>query len=155
MGAAYVMINGMTIDNTPLNDLRDMGRIVTFFESTNINEMAPHDELAFAGTEYVLAKSGNSYIVYVSNLSGNIGVRTLTAGQYDLKWFDPIDGSTVNQTNVSIGGGNQSRSKPGSIGSEVALYLARSGNSPPPPPRPGGGNSNILAPIMLLLGDDE
>ena len=155
MGGAYVMINGMTIDNTPLNDLRDMGRIVTFFESTNINEMAPHDELAFAGTGYVLAKPGNSYIAYASNLSGAVGVKNLIAGQYDFKWFDPIDSSTVNQTNISVGSGNQSWSKPGSIGNEVALYLTRSGNSPPPPPGPGGGNGNILAPIMLLLEDDD
>ncbi len=151
MGGAYVMVLRMTIDTTPLSDLRALGRVVTFFEDTNINEMSPHDELSFAGTEYVLAKPGNSYIAYASNLSGNMGIKNLTAGQYDFNWFDPVDGSTVNQKNVTVGGGSRSWSKPGSIGNEVALYLQRT--SDPPLPSPGDGS--ILPPIYLLLDDEE
>jgi hypothetical protein len=153
MGGAYVMVLRMTIDTTPLSDLRALGRVVTFFESTDINRMAPDDDLAFAGTEYVLAKPGDSYIAYASNLSGKMGIKNLTAGQYDFKWFDPVDGSTVNQKNVSVAGGSQSWSEPAAIGSEVALYLKRTSNLPPPDP--GTANGGVLPSIFLLLDEDK
>ena len=40
------MNNGMDIVNTSISDLKDMGRIVNFMESTNFDEMLPHDELS-------------------------------------------------------------------------------------------------------------
>ena len=55
------------------------GRLVSFFESTNFNEMAPHDELKNGGTQYVLAAPGDSYIAYASALSGFVGDRYVFA----------------------------------------------------------------------------
>lgn len=126
MGGAYVMIFSMSIDNTPLNQLKDCGRLVRFFESTNFNEMSPHDELKYAQTEYVLARPGHSYIAYASNLKGRIGLRNMTAGAYTLRWFDCATGKSVTQQK-RVGAGNQTWPTPPGIGSELALYLRRTG----------------------------
>jgi len=99
--------------------------MVSFFESTNFNNMAPHDELKYGGTEYVLASPGDSYIAYASNLSGDIGLRNMTAGKYDFKWYDVTNGNTISQRNVSVPVGDQIWRKP-SIGNELAVYIRRS-----------------------------
>lgn len=123
MGGAYVMGFGMDIASTPTGDLEDLGRLVRFMESTNFNEMAPHDELAFGGTQYVLARPGHSYIAYAANLSSNIGLQNLAAGTYDFKWFNPATGATVVQTGIAVSSGNQSWTKPATMGNELALHI--------------------------------
>lgn len=126
MGGAYVMINGMDIKNTALDDLEDCGRMIRFFQSTDFNEMVPHDELKYGGTEYVLASPGDSYIAYASSLSGGIGLRNMTKGNYDFKWYDVTNGNTITQTNVSVADGDQIWHKPSGVGSELAVYIKRS-----------------------------
>jgi len=123
MGGAYVMINGMTIDTTPQSDLEDHGRMVEFFESTNFNQMAPHDELAFAGTQYVMALAGDSYIAYASGLVGNIGIKSLSAGVYDFKWFDTTTGASVIEECVLVEAGDSSWPTPQGIGDELAVHI--------------------------------
>ena len=125
LGGAYVMILGMDIANTPIDDLRDCGRLVRFMESTNFNRMAPHNELRHGTTEYVVALPGDSYIAYASNLSGKIGLRGMIAGLYDFLWYDPTNGTTVPQTKVSVAAGNQAWDKPDRIGREVAVHIKR------------------------------
>jgi myo-inositol-hexaphosphate 3-phosphohydrolase len=127
MGGAYVMIFGMDIEKTPISDLEDCGRLVSFMTSTNFNQMSPHDELKYAGTEYVLALPGESYIAYSSSLpeSGMIGLKNMVAGRYGFKWFDPANGTTVTQKTVTVAPGNQSWVKPSTIGTEVAVYIKR------------------------------
>ncbi len=49
-------------------------RVQRFFEATDFTTMAPHDELRHAGTTYVLADPGRSYIAYSSNLAGVLGL---------------------------------------------------------------------------------
>jgi len=127
MGGAYVMILGMDIENTPQSDLEDCGRLVRFMESTNFNEMAPHDELAYKGTEYVLALPGESYIAYASDLSDEIGLRDMKQGTYDFKWYGIENGSTVIQKGVAVHEGDQKWSKPAGIGNELAVYITRAG----------------------------
>jgi len=123
MGGAYVMILEMDIAGTPRSDLEDCGRLVRFFESTNFNEMSPHDELAFAGTKYVLARPGQSYIAYSANLTGKIGLKDMSAGRYDFRWFDCANGREVVQSGVKVGGGNQSWARPAGIGRELAVHI--------------------------------
>ncbi len=113
------------IKETPVTELEDQGRLVRFFESTNFNEMAPHDELKYGGTEYVLAKPGESYIAYASALSGNIGLKNMTAGTYDFTWYDVTNGATVTQTSFRIDVGDQTWSKLAVIGNELAVYIRR------------------------------
>ncbi|MEM7401022.1 MAG: DUF4038 domain-containing protein [Pseudomonadota bacterium] len=133
LGGAYVMSFEMDIESTPTSDLEDMGRLVSFMESTNFNEMAPHDELSHAGTDYVLASPGKSYIAYSSSAGGALGLKNLPAGDYRLEWFNPINGDTVNE-NVSTQGGNQSWNIPSQFGNEVALYVNQVGNIDTTPP---------------------
>jgi len=123
---AYVMILRMNIADTDVSDLTDCGRLVEFFESTHFHEMSPHDELKFAGTEYVLADPGVSTIVYASALAGRIGVRQMTAGTYDFTWFDCKTGKTVTQRRVKVAAGEQSWERPAGLGIEIAVHIRRS-----------------------------
>lgn len=122
MGGAYVMVYQMDIINTAISDLHDLGRLRTFFESTNFYEMAPHSELALGATGYVLAKPGDSYIAYTTN-AGSMGLKGMSAGTYNFTWLDTATGMTVNQNGVSVGSGDQIWNKPGGLGSEVAVYI--------------------------------
>ncbi len=127
MAGAYVMILGMDIASTAKSDLEDCGRLVSFFESIDFQQFSPHDELGFAGTEYVLARPGGSYIAYASQLQGGIGLKNTAAGAYKLRWFDCATGSEVTMENVNVAGGDQSWDKPGNLGSELAVYIERIG----------------------------
>jgi hypothetical protein len=128
MGGAYVMVLGMDIAGSARNDIEDCGRLVRFFESTNFNLMSPHDDLKYAGTQYVLALPGDSYIAYASALEGQIGLKNMTAGSYEFRWFDCATGKQVTQEKVSVSAGNQSWPKPDGIGSELAVYIRRVGD---------------------------
>jgi len=125
MGGASVMIYQMDIASTPTADLEDCGRLVRFFEATNYYEMAPHDELALDGTEYVLARPGHSYIAYTSRADVPIGLRDMSAGAYLLRWSDCETGKRVRQPTVRVAGGNVRWSRPEGIGEEAALYIRR------------------------------
>ena len=125
MGGAYVKVLGWDIINTQYSDLEDCGRLVRFMESTNFNEMAPHDELKYDGTEYVLASPGDSYIAYASSLSGNVGLKNMTEGFYNFKWYDAANGNIVNQINVYVNEGDRKWAKPLGIGKELSLHIKR------------------------------
>jgi len=100
---------------------------VRFFESTNFNEMSPHDELKFAGTKYVLAQPGFSYIAYSPELKGEIGLKDMRPGAYEFRWFDCVTSKEVRQAKVNVQAGDQSWKKPGGIGRELAVYIRRIG----------------------------
>ena len=125
MGGAYVMILNMDIANTPIEDLKACGYLVRFFESTDFNRMSPHDKLAHAGAQYVLADPGQSYIAYASNLKGEIGLKALEQGQYQLTWLDCATGKTITQNNLTLATGDQTWPKPNEIGNELALYIRK------------------------------
>ncbi|MCZ7649484.1 MAG: Ig-like domain-containing protein [Planctomycetota bacterium] len=127
MGGAYVMRLGMDIASTSVSDLQDCGRLRAFFESFDVSALAPHDELKHGGTQYVLANPGAAYAAYASNLSGSLGLKSLTSGTYTLKWLDCVTGASVTQNGVGVAAGDQTFAKPGGIGNELALYLKRTG----------------------------
>ena len=108
--------------------LRDDGFINTFMEQTDFHKMKPRDDLATGSTKWVLANPGNSYIAYTYNYSGPMGVKGIAAGNYDLRWFDTVDGDTVHQTGISVYSSQFILSKPDSIGKEIALYIRRLNN---------------------------
>jgi len=120
---AYVMPIGWDIAGTDVAYLEDCGRLVEFMESTDFNEMSPHDELAYGATEYVLANPGQSYIAYSRN-AGNMGIRNLETGIYELKWYDTVDGDWSEQTVNAAG--DTSWPRPSNIGQEAALHITRS-----------------------------
>jgi len=137
-GGAYIMVLGWSNFSGLQTDLKQCGYLVDFFESTDFNTMAPHDDLKLGGTTYVLANPGISYIGYSPNLSGNMGFKSLISGSsYTLKWFDTVTGTSVNETKTATST-EQSWPKPSGIGSEVALYIKKSGTSPSGSPTPSG-----------------
>jgi hypothetical protein len=123
MGGAYVMVLGMDIVTTPKSDLEDCGNLVRFFESTDFNRMSPADDLRFAGTQYVLAQPGASYIAYASQLRGEMGLKNMSSGRYNFLWFDCATGKRIIQQEVSVAAGGQSWAKPSGIGGEIAVYV--------------------------------
>jgi hypothetical protein len=125
MGGSYVMILWMDIENTPISDLEDCGRLVRFMEMTDFTVMSPNDDLAYMGTEYVLANPGESYIAYASSLDGEIGIRKMSSGIYNFLWYDIPSGTTFTQENIQVQGGDQIWEKPESIGIELALYIKK------------------------------
>jgi len=87
--------------------------------------MSPHDELKYADTKYVLAMPPVSYIAYTPQLSGKIGLKAMTAGNYEFLWFDCATGKQVTQTAVNVASGDQVWEKPSGIGKELAIYIKR------------------------------
>jgi hypothetical protein len=127
MGGSYVMILGMDVASTPLSDLRDCGRLVDFFESTGFVDMEPADDLAHGATDWVLAAESGESILYAADPAGEMGRRSLSAGSYALRWFDCATGATVEQTGVSVPGGDVSWSIPAGLGSEIAVHVVPEG----------------------------
>ena len=125
LGGAYVMAIEVDVASTPQSDLTDLGRLRSFMESTDFNKMAPHDELAFADTQYVLANPGSSYIAYAKNASGSIGLKGMTAGSYDFSWFDIASGTIITQSSIAVLAGDAAWARPSGVGPEAALYVRR------------------------------
>jgi hypothetical protein len=105
--------------------LRDDGRINTFMEQTDCHTMKPRDDLAAGSTKWVLANPGISYIAYTYDYTGPMGVKDMTAGTYDLMWYDTTNGDIVRRLGVSVGSGDVTWSKPDTLSNEVALYIRR------------------------------
>ena len=110
-------------DAPSVDDLKMCGYLVRFFGSTNVNEMAPHDELRAGGTQYVLAAPGVSYIAYASEPDGAIGLKYVDAGTYSLTWLDPATGKSLTQERVPVSMGEQHWNRPPDFGHAVALYV--------------------------------
>ena len=127
MGGAYTMVLGMDIAGTAVADLEDCGRLRRFMEATDFDRMAPRDDLAAAGTTYVLARPGESYIAYGADGPAALGLREMVAGRYDFTWFDPASGATVRWQRRPVTSGEAAWRPPPEIGAEVALHLRRSG----------------------------
>jgi hypothetical protein len=125
MGGAYIMINGMDIENTAIADLEDCGRMVDFFRSTGFWRMAPDDELAYEDSEYVLADRGLAYIVYSAQLHNAMGLKQLPAGRWRLKWLDVANGTIVETTHLQAQSSAYAWPKPKALGPEVVIYLRR------------------------------
>lgn len=123
MAGAQVWLKGMDADEWPAGPLQDLRRLRAFLESTEYYTMAPHDELAGPGTQYVLALPGEQYIAFSSTGATRVGLRKLETGTYDLTWFDCETGASVMQTGIELVAGSQSWFRPEGIGPELALYV--------------------------------
>ncbi len=124
-GAACTMNLWNDIQGATIRELMDMRNIQTFFESTDLYNMAPHDALAHAGTKYVLAKPGHSYIAYARTRIDTLGIKAMTAGFYDMHWYDIATGRSFRQKAVSVTNGDAAWPVPARFGAEVALHIRR------------------------------
>lgn len=116
-------------DNPSSDDLAMCRYLVSFFEKTDFNALAPHDELRFAGTQYVLAKPGDSYIAYAPERPSRIGLRSMDAGPYVFRWFDPATGESITQEGVQVAAGDQSWAVPDKIRYETVVWIKRTAAS--------------------------
>jgi hypothetical protein len=107
------------------NLLNADGLIAKFMEQTDFYRMTSRDDLAMGSTRWVLANSGDSYIAYTYDYSGPMGIKNMTAGTYDLKWFDTVDGDMVTQADAAVSSGDVAWTRPDSVGNEIALYIKR------------------------------
>ena len=125
MAGAYVMVLGMDIAGSSASDLEDCGHVVRFMQSVDYAGMSPHDELASGATEYVLAAPQGNYVLYSGDTKGNLGLKSIHAGSYELRWFDCATGRWVIQPHFRVKGGSGAWAKPSGLGDEVALYVRR------------------------------
>ncbi|MHB1456737.1 MAG: apiosidase-like domain-containing protein [Armatimonadota bacterium] len=125
MAGSYAMVLGMDIAGTSLSDLDDCGKLVRFMESTAFNEMSPHDELAYGGTDYVLASSDDSFILYSASVEKTMGLKRIKPGNYELNWFNCINGQWVIQPHVKVLNTTSKWNKPSIVVNEAALYIRR------------------------------
>ena len=86
--------------------------------------MWKHGDLAHGGTEFALAKPGESYIAYASALVGDLGLKGMTEGLYDFVWFEPATGNTVSQTGVAVPAGDRTWTRPGPMRGATAARAA-------------------------------
>ena len=126
LGGAYVMVLGMDIASTPVEDLHDCGALVQFFSVVELPGMAPHDELACGGTRYVLAQPVQRYVAYASDAQGQLGLRQMQAGEYTFYWFDCRRRRWLALDSVRVEQGDQVWKRPDGFGPEVAVYISRS-----------------------------
>lgn len=106
--------------------LRDAGRLVRFFESTDFTHMEPRDELAHGATRYVLARPGHGYIAYTPDRTAGakMGLKEMKAGTYRFRWLDPVTGKITTETK-NVAAGNGAWPVPAGFGSEVAVHIVR------------------------------
>ena len=105
--------------------LREDGLINRFMEQTDFHRLVPRDDLAEGSTQWVLARPGQSYIAYTYAYEGEMGVKGMTAGTYDLLWFDTASGDEVKETGIQVEWGDATWQKPEELGNEIALYIKR------------------------------
>jgi hypothetical protein len=92
------------IASTDLVYLEDAGRLVRFMESTNVSEMAPHDEVVTSGTGYCLANLGSEYIIYLPDGGSVTADLSDATGTLNVEWYDPKDGTYYDEGTITGGG---------------------------------------------------
>ncbi len=132
MAGGYVLFYDAWESNDPTPGmLADLGRINAFMDTTRFAETAPADGLAAGGTKWVLAnESADVYIAYSNEDPSTMGVQGISAGAYDLGWFDPVTGARVDQT-ITVTAGTATFPVPSQIGPEVALSIEPADGTPP------------------------
>ena len=128
MAGANAMALGWDFNapDTPGEDgLKRCGYLVRFFENADPRGMAPHDELRAAGTRYVLAEPGKSYILYVAEPGAAAGIKDLPKGSYALDWLDTATGQTIAQSAVQGQDGDARWDLPAGIAAPAALHIRK------------------------------
>lgn len=122
MAGVMPMLLRMEIADTPVESLQQCRRLQQFFEQTDFFRMASHDELKHAGTKYVLADPGRSYIAYAAEAATQLGVRDLPAGRCEITWVDCRTGRTSTERQT-VTAGDRAFAKPAQMGDECAAWI--------------------------------
>jgi len=123
MGGAYVMVYQMNIADTATELLQQCRALQLFFESTDFHTMQPRDDLAAAGTRYVLADPPRSYIAYADRSNHPLGIRHLPAAQYDFTWIDCENGTAAAERKWLSESQTAEFARPSNIGPHCAVWV--------------------------------
>lgn len=118
----------------------DCAQLMDFMQRIpDFNDLVPRQDILTGATALILSKNGISYVVYSSSLSGDIGIKKMVSGEYDLIWLDVLTGTEFAETR-KIESGTVHFKKPDGFGSEVALYITTTQGveDSSPPSVPGG-----------------
>jgi CubicO group peptidase (beta-lactamase class C family) len=156
MGGLMPMIFQMDIANTPVEALQQCRYLQTFFESTDFYKMAPHDELRHAGTKYVLADPGRSYIAYSDQSGATLGLRRLPPGACEVRWLDCRTGETLTEQHEMADAGDRVFDRPVTFGAECIAWVHFASEAYFPPPESDGGWRKLERPsdVRRLAGMD-
>ena len=135
MGGLMPMILKMDIAETPVELLNQCRFLQTFMESTSFNLLDPHDELGGAGTKYVLADPGRSYLAYGDQPTTALGIKDLPVGDYSAAWLDCRTGRQAATARQVLEPGERAFEKPAAIGDECAVWIQRLGHQSRESPR--------------------
>jgi CubicO group peptidase (beta-lactamase class C family) len=139
MGGLMPMMLHMDIASTPVEALQQCRYLQTFFESTDFYKMAPHDELRHAGTKYVLADPGRSYIVYSDQSGAPLGLRRLPPGAGEVRWLDCHTGETLTEQYEWTETGDRVFDRPATFGAECVAWIHFPSETYFSPPESDGG----------------
>jgi hypothetical protein len=123
MAGVMPMLLQMNIADTPVEALQECRHLQRFFEATDFFTMSPQDDLKHAGTSYVLADPGRSYIAYGHGAARELGVSNLPAGKCSVTWLDCITGKSISEEHQFSAPGARSFRKPAPIGDECAVWI--------------------------------
>ena len=134
MGGAYILVSGMDGTAAFTDKMSDCAVLSKFFETTDFNTMAPHDELGNIGT-WVLADPGFSYIAYRDRIGDFLNetdfiISGMQAGNYLLRWLDPVSG-VVFEERRALPAGTNNLLRPESFGLETAVWIKNLADQPP------------------------
>ncbi|MEM9037742.1 MAG: hypothetical protein AAGD18_24355 [Actinomycetota bacterium] len=137
MAGGYVLFYDAWEATDPTDEmLADLGRINTFMDGARFDETEPRDDLAAADTRFVLADPTDGvYLLWADDAPATMGVDGMAAGTYRLRWFDPVDGATVEQV-VAVSDDGGSFPVPAELGDEAAVSIEPDDGMPTPTTMP-------------------
>jgi hypothetical protein len=126
MAGGYVLQGIWNILTEANQNLNALGHRNRFFKAIpSLNLMQPRNDLKAGNAKYVLAVPGSRYVAYSDAATRTLCVTGLTAGTYNLKWLDTIDGSTVIQNGVVVATSSRTFARPAGFQAESALYIVK------------------------------
>jgi hypothetical protein len=141
MTGAHIMVLGMDIEKTPVEDLSACGTVRAFMDRwfAAASGLVPNDSLRDADTEYVITppaapRDGRALVrfgLYGSQVSRGLGLRMLPRGRYALTWIDAATGRLRTASHVQQADGPALLEPPAGLGREVALIVVREAGSRP------------------------
>ncbi len=112
--------------------LGDLNRIKNFMLTSRFNELVPNDALVTGDALWAMGnESVGLYILYAKESPQTMGVTGLTAGDYQLNWFNPLTGERITEM---VNGSMSPFTVPAVLGTEAAVFIERVGevgNRPP------------------------
>jgi hypothetical protein len=123
LGGVMPMLLRMEIADTPVESLQQCRHLQRFFEQTDFFTMEPADGLKRAGTKYVLADAGRSYLAYSDTPGAALGLRELPAGACEITWIDCVTGRTQSERHTLAAPGDREFQRPAQMGAECAAWI--------------------------------